>query len=421
VTFPSPHAAAPRSAAVAFIFVTVMLDMLALGMIIPVLPLLIQEFRGGDTAAAARTVGLFGTVWAGVQFLASPVLGALSDRFGRRPVILSSNLGLGLDYVLMALAPSVAWLLVGRVLSGVTSASVPTAFAYIADVTPPEGRARAYGLMGAAFGMGFIVGPAVGGALGVIDPRAPFWVAALFSLANATYGFFILPESHPPEHRRAFSWRRANPIGSFALLRSHRELLGFAVLHVLYHLAHHSLTSVFVLYAGYRYGWSSAEVGWALAFIGACSAIVQAGLVGRVVASLGERRAVVLGLGAGAAAFAIYGLAPTGLLFVLGMPIMSLWGLYGPAAQGLMTRRVGRGEQGALQGALASVQMATGIVGPAMFSQVFAAFIGPRTPWHLPGAPYLFASLLLAAAALLALRVTRVPVGHPAAPTPAST
>jgi DHA1 family tetracycline resistance protein-like MFS transporter len=391
---------------VTFIFVTILLDMLALGMVIPVLPLIIEQFRGGDTALAARTVGLFGTVWSAIQFVASPVLGSLSDRFGRRPVILLSNLGLGFDYVLMAVAPTLSWLFVGRVLSGITSASVPTAFAYIADITTPERRAHAYGLMGAAFGMGFVFGPAIGGLLTIWGPRAPFWVAAAFSLANASYGFFILPESLAPDHRATFSWRRANPLGSLALLRSHRELVGFASLHVLFHLSHHALTATFVLYTAYRYGWGSTEVGWALAGVGACIAVVQAGLVGRVVTAFGARRALVTGLAAGAVGFAIYGLAPTGALFLAGIPVMSLWGLYGPAAQSLMTERVGRSAQGALQGALASLQTATGIFGPALFSETFAAAISRRA-WQLPGAPFLLASLLLAIGAALALRITR--------------
>jgi len=395
-----------RKAAVAFIFVTVMLDMLALGMIIPVLPLLIQEFRGGDTALAARTIGVFGTVWAAIQFFASPILGSLSDRYGRRKVVLLSNFGLGFDYVLMALAPSLGWLFAGRVLSGITSASVPTAFAYIADVTAPEKRARAYGLLGAAFGIGFIVGPALGGVLSALGPRTPFWFAAGFSLANATYGFFVLPESLPPDHRAPFSWTRANPIGSLALLRSHHELFGFATLHFLFHLAHQSLQSVFVLYAGYRYGWTSIEVGWTLAMVGVCFAGVQAGLVGRVVSAFGERRALFFGLACGAIGFAIYGLAPTGRWFLAGVPIMSLWGFYGPAAQGLMTRLVGRSQQGALQGALSSIQMSTGLVGPELFSQTFAAFISARR-LHVPGAPFLLSSVLLAVALVIALQVVR--------------
>lgn len=292
-------------------------------------------------------------------------------------------------------------------MSGITSASIPTAFAYIADVTTPDRRARAYGLMGAAFGMGFIFGPAIGGLLTVWGPRAPFWVAAAFSLANASYGFFILPESLARDHRAPFSWRRANPLGSLALLRSHHELFGFAALHVLYHLAHHALTATFVLYAAYRYGWGSTEVGWALAGVGACFAVVQAGLVGRVVATFGERRTLVAGLACGAVGFAIYGLAPTGAMFLLGIPVMSFWGLYGPAAQGLMTERVGRSAQGALQGALASLQTATGIVGPALFSETFAAAISTRRGWHVPGAPFLLASMFLVVGVVLALRITR--------------
>jgi DHA1 family tetracycline resistance protein-like MFS transporter len=345
-------------------------------------------------------------VWSSIQFVASPVLGSLSDRFGRRPVILLSNVGLGFDYVLMAVAPSIGWLFVGRVLSGVTSASIPTAFAYVADVTPAENRARAYGLMGAAFGMGFILGPAIGGVLSLWGPRAPFWVAAAFSLTNACYGFFILPESLAADHRAPFSWKRANPLGSLALLRSHRELVGFATLHVLYHLAHHALTATFVLYAAYRYGWGSTQVGWALAGVGACFAVVQAGLVGRIVKTFGERRTLVAGLACGAVGFAVYGLAPTGALFVMGIPIMSLWGLYGPSSQALMTQRVGRSAQGALQGALASLQTATGIFGPAVFAETFATGIS-RRGWHLPGAPFLLASVLLVVGVLLALQITR--------------
>jgi DHA1 family tetracycline resistance protein-like MFS transporter len=211
----------PRRAALAFIFITVVLDMLALGMIVPVLPKLVEDFMHGNTALAAEYVGLFATVWAAMQFLFSPVLGALSDRFGRRPVILLSNFGLGADYIVMALAPTVWWLFVGRVISGITAASFSTASAYIADVAPPDKRAGGYGMISAAFGLGFVLGPAMGGVLGNIDPRLPFWVAAGLSLLNAMYGFFVLPESLPRDRREAFSWRRANPMGSFKLLRSH--------------------------------------------------------------------------------------------------------------------------------------------------------------------------------------------------------
>jgi DHA1 family tetracycline resistance protein-like MFS transporter len=292
------------------------------------------------------------------------------------------------------------------VLSGVTSASVPTAFAYIADVTPPEKRARAFGLIGAAFGAGFVVGPALGGLLSSFGPRTPFWVAACFSLANAAYGYFVLPESLTAEHRHPFSWRRASPLGSLRLLRAHHELLGFASVHFLYNLAHHALQSVFVLYASYRFGWTSTHVGLALAFVGVCFTSVQAGLVGRFVARFGERAALLSGLSAGVVGFLVYGFAPTGGVFLLGIPIMSLWGLYGPAAQGLMTRRVDRRQQGALQGALSSVQMATGLFGPLLFSQTFAGFISSRR-WHLPGAPYLLAAVLLAIGCAIAYHITK--------------
>jgi multidrug resistance protein len=264
-----------RKAALAFIFVTVILDVLALGIVIPVLPRLIEQFEGGNTARAAEVVGLFATVWAAMQFFSAPVLGALSDRFGRRPVILLSCLGLGLDYLLMAVAPTLAWLFVGRVLSGVFAAGYATASAYIADVTPPDKRAAAFGIVGAAWGFGFVAGPAMGGILGDVDPRLPFWIAAALTLANAAYGLIVLPESLPRERRVAFAWKRANPLGALKLLRAHRELLGLASVSFLYWLAHQVLSGVFVLYVGYRYGWSTQTIGLTLAGVGICNVIVQ--------------------------------------------------------------------------------------------------------------------------------------------------
>src|SRR5215472_4501154 len=237
----------PRQAAFAFVFITVLLDMLALGMVIPVLPKLIESFVAGDTARASEFVGLFSSVWALMQFLFSPVQGALSDRFGRRPVILVSNFGLGLDYVVMALAPNLMWLFAGRVISGICAASISTAFAYIADVTPPEQRSARFGMIGAAFGVGFVIGPAVGGMLGALDPRLPFWAAAGFSLLNGLYGLTVLPESLPPDRRMPLSWRHANPVGSLMLLRSHHELLGLAAVNFLAQMAHVALPAVFVL------------------------------------------------------------------------------------------------------------------------------------------------------------------------------
>jgi len=404
----NPVASSPRRrAALVFIFVTVVLDMLALGMILPVLPHLIEDFLGGDTARAAKIFGVFGSVWAVMQFVSMPVMGGLSDRFGRRPVILLSNLGLGLDYVLMALAPNLRWLFVGRVISGVTAASISTAMAYIADVTPPENRARSYGLVGMAFGLGFIVGPALGGVLGSIDPRLPFWAAAVASLANAAYGFFVLPESLPPERRRAFEWKRANPVGSLRFLRAHREITGLAGAAFLSAVAHAVLPAVFVLYAGYRYGWDEKTVGLALAVVGASSVVVQGTLVGPLVRKFGERRVLLAGLLAGAVGFLLYALAPTGPLFLAGIPVVALWGLASPSAQGLMTRHVGANVQGELQGAMGSLQGIATMIGPVMFATIFAWSIETGRHWHFPGAAYTLAALLLVASATIVARATR--------------
>lgn len=400
----------PRRAAVAFVFVTVLLDMLALGMIIPVLPKLVVAFAGGDTAYGAEIFGLIGAIWALMQFLFSPVQGALSDRFGRRPVILFSNLGLGLDYVIMALAPNLVWLIVGRIGSGIAAASVSTAFAYIADVTPPERRAASFGLIGVAFGVGFVLGPAAGGLLGGIDPRLPFWVAGGLSLANALYGWFVLPESLPREKRAAFSWRRANPVGSLKLLRAYPQLLGLAGVHFLTQLAHVVLSSATVLYVSYRYDWDEPTVGLMLAAVGVCSAIVQGGLVGRAVKRFGERRVLLAGLLCGAAGLAIFGFADTGTMFMVGVPIMALWGLSNPALQGLMTQRVQSNEQGQLQGAASSLQGIANMVGPFLFTQVFALSIRDRS-WDLPGATFLLASVLVAGSAAIAWRITRPRAG----------
>ncbi|WHZ24487.1 MAG: putative MFS-type transporter [Nitrospira sp.] len=397
----------PRRAAVFFILVTVVLDMLSFGIIIPVLPKLVETFLGGDTAEAAEIYGLMGTAWALMQFVCSPIQGALSDRFGRRPVVLLSNVGLGLDFILMALAPNLAWLFAGRVISGIASSSFSTAGAYIADVTSPDKRAAAFGLMGAAFGLGFMLGPAVGGLLGAVDPRWPFWGAAATSLLNACYGFFVLPESLPREKQAPFRWRRANPLGALILLRSHHELFGLATATFLMNLAHVVLPSVAVLYLGYRYGWGPSAVGFTLAAVGACAMIVQGTLVNPITTRLGERRTLLIGLLCGAAGFAIYGLAPTPLVYCFGIPVMAFWGLAGPSAQVFMTRRVSPSEQGQLQGAIASLTGIAGLIGPSLFAQTFAAFIGPQADLHLPGAPYLLSTIMLLMGTGIAWRATR--------------
>jgi MFS transporter, DHA1 family, tetracycline resistance protein len=402
----SKSVAKARGAALVFIFITIVVDVLALGIIIPVLPKLVEGFLRGDTARAAEFFGLFGTVWALMQFIFSPVLGALSDRYGRRPVILISCFGLGLDYILMAMAPTLWWLFAGRVISGITAASYPTAGAYIADVTPPEKRAAGFGMIGAAWGVGFVMGPALGGLLGEVNPRLPFWVAASLTLLNALYGLFVLPESLAPENRKAFSLRRANPVGSLVLLRSHPELLGLSLVNFTYMLAHQVLPSVFVLYTSFRYGWSERATGLSLAFIGVFNIIVQAGLVKRIVARFGERRALFAGLLCGCAGYAIYGLAPVGIAFLSAMPVFAFMGLVGPSAQGLMTRHVGPSEQGQLQGANSSIIGITGLIGPGLFTLTFASFIGSHRDWRLPGAPFLLAALLMVMAMVLAGGIT---------------
>lgn len=396
----------PRKAAVAFILFTVFLDVVAMGITIPVFPSLITNFLNGDTPRAALIYGLFGTVWALMQFLFAPTVGVLSDRFGRRPVVLLSNLGLGVDYVLMALAPNLVWLFVGRVIAGITAASISAAGAYIADVMPADKRAGSFGLIGAAFGLGFVLGPALGGVLGGIDLRLPFWVAAGLSLANAAYGYFVLPESLPKERRRAFSWRRANPVGALGLLRAHAQLSGLAAVHFLYTLAHNVLPSVFVLYTAYRYGWDETTIGLTMGGFGIAIIVVQGVIVKPVVARFGERVTLMLGLLSAVIGLTIYGLAPTGLILCMGVPIAALWGAYGPASQGLMTRRVAPNEQGQLQGALSSILGITGMIGPGLFTLTFSRAIStPHPAW--PGAPFLLAAGLVAGALLLAWRVTR--------------
>ncbi len=398
--------AAMRGPAVAFIFITILLDMFAIGLVMPILPKLVESFLDNDTPSAARIFGLFGTVWALMQFFFSPILGGLSDRFGRRPVVLLSNFGLAFDYVLMALAPSLIWLFVGRVISGITSASVSTAFAYISDITAPDRRAAVFGKVGAAFGAGFILGPAIGGLLGAIEPRLPFWAAAGLSFANAVYGLMILPESLPPDRRSRFRWRSANPLGALHLLRTNRVLTGLSAANFFAQLAHDVLPSTFVLYATYRYGWTAATIGLALAVVGVCAVAVQGMAIGPIVRRLGERRALLLGLACGIVGFLIFGIAPSGPLFWLGIPVMAFWGVAGAATQALMTQLVTPVQQGQLQGATNSVQSLSRLIGPSLFTLTFAYFISAQTPLQLPGAPFLLAAALLGLALLIAAQAT---------------
>lgn len=389
-----------RNAAIAFILVTALLDVMSMGIIIPVLPQLIESLSG-SIAAAGLWNGLFVALWAGMQFLCSPVIGSLSDRFGRRPVILVSVCGLALDYVLMAVAPNLWWLALGRIFAGVTSSSFTSVFAYMADITPPEDRARGYGLIGAAFSAGFVAGPLVGGMLGEVSLRAPFWAAAALSGLAFLYGLLILPESLPIEKRMAFSWRRANPFGALKLLRSHPELSGLAIVNFLLYFAHHLFSAVFVLYAGERYGWGAWQVGTLLAMVGLLDMIVQGVLVGPVVKRLGDRTTMVIGLSFGAIGVAAMGLAPTGWRFVAAMFPNALWGLAMPTIQSLMTRRVSESEQGQLQGANNSVGSIAGIASPLFFGAVYSASVGGAPFFPFIGTAFLMAAAVLAGAAAI--------------------
>jgi MFS transporter, DHA1 family, tetracycline resistance protein len=387
----------PRRAAVAFIFITVLLDILAFGLIIPVFPHLIASFVGGNLSEAAKWHGVFATAFMVMQFICSPIQGALSDRFGR----------LGLDFILMALAPTLPWLFIGRVLSGVTSASFSTANAYIADVTAPENRAKAFGMIGMAFGLGFVLAPALGGILGEVHPRLPFWLGAGLCLTNFCYGFFVLPESLAKENRTPFSWRRANPVASLLWLRSQPEVLALVTVTFLMALAHLVYPMTFVLYADYRFGWGPQMVGYTLAIVGLSAALVQGGLIGKIKSRIGERRMLIVGSFCGALAFFLYGLAPTGYWVWVVVPIAAFWGLAGPAAQAIMTKHISPHEQGRLQGAIGSLNSVAGIIGPSMFTRTFASVAVATTPAWYAGATFWLSSALVGVAGLIAWVSTR--------------
>jgi DHA1 family tetracycline resistance protein-like MFS transporter len=405
---------AARPAALGFIFATALMDVIALGIIIPVLPNLIKAMAGGSTAQALHYVLIFSTSWALMQFFASPIVGSLSDRFGRRPVLLISIFGLGVDYLIMGFAPNLGWLFVGRLISGITSASFSTAGAYIADISPPEKRAQNFGLIGAAFGVGFVLGPSLGGLLGGINPRLPFWVAAGLALLNWCYGLFVLPESLPKDRRAAFSWRKANPIGSLRLLADHPGLLGLASVFFLYMLAHQALQQIFVLYTGDRLHWTVRDMGLFLGATGVASILVQTTLVKPVVQRVGERGAMLFGLAAGAAGFAIYALAPTTLIFWCGLPVFALIGLVQPTSQSLMSRRVPANEQGRLQGANSGIMSITGLIGPSIYTTVYAWALTGGAGLHIPGLGILMAAGLALCSFLLALRFAKPPSVAPA-------
>ncbi len=395
-----------HKAAIAFILVTAALDIIAMGIVIPVLPILIEEFAG-SSARAGLINGVFVALWALMQFIASPVIGTWSDQVGRRPVILVSTAGLAADYVLIALAPNLWWLALGRMLSGVTSASFTTVYAYMADITAPAQRARAYGLIGAAFSAGFVAGPLLGGVLSEWSPRAPFWVASALGGIAFGYGLFVLPESLPTHRRMPFSWRRANPFGALRLLASHRELGGLATINFLLVFSHYVFTTVFVLYASHRYGWSAWQIGGVLALVGGLDMLVQGVLVGPVVRRCGDRTTMVVGLFGGAFGIACMGLAPTGVLFALAMLPNALWGLANPPLMSLMSQRVSESKQGQLQGANMSVASIAGVLAPLFFGAIYAATAGEDARIPFIGSALLVAAVVLFVAGLIGWKIAR--------------
>jgi DHA1 family tetracycline resistance protein-like MFS transporter len=394
-----------RKASMVFVFITVLLDMIAFGIIVPVFNPLVLSFTNQDYTGASLLNGVFSMIFAMVQLFSSPILGTLADRFGRRPIILLSNLGTALDYLILALAPSLAWLFFGRVLSGATTASVTVASAYVADVTPEDKRAGAYGMISACFGVGFVVGPAIGGLLAAHGLRLPFWVAAAMSLVNFAYGIFVLPESLAPEHRNAFSWSRANPFGAIKMLRRHAELSGLAVMNLIGYVANQALPQLWVFYALFMWSWTMSTIGISLAVVGIVTILVSAVVTQPVVNRLGERRAIVLGLVLGAAGFVLYGTGNQ-VLFWVAIPVNMLWMIAGSASQALMTRRVGKQEQGELQGAINLLRSVGMIVGPPLFAGVFALSVSRAHSWRAPGAGWFLAAALLVLSAIIALRVT---------------
>jgi MFS transporter, DHA1 family, tetracycline resistance protein len=393
-----------RAASLPFIFVTIFLDVLGIGLIIPVLPQLVTELSGGGISGGSRVYGLFVASYAAMQFLFAPILGALSDRYGRRPVLLVSLFGAGVDYIAMGLAPTLAWLFAARLVAGLTAANITVANAYIADITPPQDRARRFGLVGAAFGLGFIIAPAFGGILGSYDLRLPFFAAAAIVLVNWLYGYFILPESLPPAGRRPFRFRQANPVGSVRRLAGRPGVPGLAVVLVVANMAYLILQSVWVLYTSLRFGWGPLENGLALTVFGVLTALVQGVLIRPILARLGERSTIVLGLSASVTAFVLYALVPQGWMMLGVMVIGSFGGVTTPALQGLISRSFGAGEQGGVQGALASLVSFISVISPLVATSLFSFFTAPQAPVFLPGAPFLFGATLLALAMLLAAR-----------------
>ncbi|MBI2925826.1 MAG: TCR/Tet family MFS transporter [Verrucomicrobia bacterium] len=411
---------AKRPPALGFIFVTLFLDILGVGLIIPILPKLIEQLSGNNVSAAAHTFGLLAALYSLMQFVFAPVLGSLSDRFGRRAVILGSLLGSWLDYLLLAFAPSIPWFFLGRLIAGITGANYAAASAYIADISPPEKRAANFGLIGAAFGLGFIAGPALGGLLGNIGLRVPFFAAAGLTLLNWLYGLLVLPESLPREQRRVFAWARANPVGSLLALKRFPIVLGLTATYFLINLAHQVFPSTWVLYTSHRYQWTPAQVGLSLALVGGMAALVQGGLARKIIPALGERRAIIVGLTNASVFMSAYGLATEGWMVYAIIIVGSLGSIAGPAIQSLIAHSVPMNEQGAVQGSLSSLASLAGIVGPPLATGLFGYFVNPKAPVHVPGAAFFLGTVFVLAGLVLAVRSFNHHVPRPVTATSAS-
>ncbi|MCC6949819.1 MAG: TCR/Tet family MFS transporter [Phycisphaerales bacterium] len=407
-----------RGPAVGFIFVTLLLDVLGFGLLIPVAPKLVEQLQGGTESEGAHAYWLLTVTYAAMQFVFAPVLGALSDVVGRRPVLLCSLLGSGLDYFAMALSPSLSWLFVTRAINGISGASMTAASAYIADVTPPEKRAGAFGMIGAAFGLGFVLGPLLGGWLGQKNIHLPFYVAGVVTLLNWLYGLLVVPESLPRERRSAFSLARVNPVATIPTLARYPLVAKLSVALTLVNIAQFGLHVTWVLAMSHRFGWTTFQVGLSLFIVGIGAAVVQGGLARKIVPVVGERRSLLVSLMLAVAAFTGYGLATQGWMIYAIVAVASLGGIGMPAAQSLITRAVKPEEQGAVQGALSSLQSGAQIVGPAICGSAFAYFISERAPFKLAGAPFFIGAALTLAGlgvAALALRGHR-PGGAVAGP-----
>ena len=401
-----------RPAALGFIYAAVMMNTTSMGVIAPVFPVLVKNLTGQGDAGAAQIMGVFGAVWALMQLTFAPIFGNLSDRFGRRPVLLVSMFGLAFDYLIMALAPNIGWLFVGRMISGITASSGSAAGAYVADISTPEDRARNFGRFQAAANAGILLGPALGGFVGAFDPRAPFWVAAALALANGLYGYFVVPESLSHERRAPFRWRRANPIGAAALLVSHKGLLGLAMIVFLAQFAGASFNSIFQFYTHFRFDWGPPQVAVLLMVLSGGNILMQSLVAGWIVKRIGERGGVILGVVLGIAGFAALGLAPTEPLFWGAIAIVIGANLTFPSLMSLLSKRVGVDEQGQLQGALAILFGLSQLIGPIFFTSVFAWSIGAGAGLHLPGISLLMGAGLITINLVLAIVYAREPE-HP--------